>query len=169
MRMDQSQGQTAYELLKNLREDELADLIYKYGDERLSRKIAKFIKTSWPIKNSTKDLAALVCRAYPKKRHKIHPATRTFQALRVAVNNELEELETLLNSITKILAPGGRIAIISFQSHEDRLVKHFFRNLVKEDTGYKLINKRPIIASPEELAANPRARSAKLRVLQRIL
>lgn len=163
MRMDRSAGETAYDVIRRLREDDLADLIFKYGDERLSRRIAKQIKENWPIPNSTLALAERCAKAYPKKHHKISPATRTFQALRVYVNGELEELEAILKDLPEILAPGGRCAIITFQSHEDRLVKHAFRTMEKAGEGWKRLNNRCIRGSDTEIAGNPRARSAKLR------
>ena len=163
MRMDRSSGETAYDVMGRLREDDLADLIFKYGDERLSRRIAKQIKDNWPIADSTIALAERCAKAYPKKHHKINPATRTFQALRVYINGELDELETILNDLPEILAPGGRCAIITFQSHEDRLVKHKFREMDKMKHGWKRLNNRCIRGSEAEIAGNPRARSAKLR------
>lgn len=168
MRMDQTCGQTAYELIQTSRESDLADIIYQYGDERRSRRIAKSIKEQKEFPDSTKALAQLIIRAYPKGYHKTHPATRTFQALRVAVNNELLELETLLKDIPSILASGGRAAIISFQSQEDRLVKHFFRNLAKEDPRFSIVTKKPIRPESTEVKNNPRARSAKMRVLEKV-
>ena len=170
MRMNAGgEGETAAELIDRLEENELADLIYGYGEERLSRRIARRIKAD--IKENgayggTAALAYAVAGCYPPKarRGRIHPATRTFQALRIAVNDELGVLETLLNDSPNWLEPGGRIAVISFHSLEDRLVKNRF----KADERLRVISRKPLIASEQEAEANPRARSAKLRVAQRL-
>ncbi|MBL4818987.1 MAG: 16S rRNA (cytosine(1402)-N(4))-methyltransferase RsmH [Deltaproteobacteria bacterium] len=165
MRMDPTSGISAYELIQQSSEEELANIIYNYGEERHSRRIARVIKNEKNLSNSTLALANLVARAYRGPRARIHPATRTFQALRIAVNHELEELESLLNQLPRCVKIGGRVAIISFHSLEDRLVKNFFRNN-KED--WKIINKKPIIANESELKSNPRAKSAKLRIAERV-
>jgi 16S rRNA (cytosine1402-N4)-methyltransferase len=180
MRLDPTQGPTAADLLAELSERELADLIYRYGEERKSRRIARFIveeRERQPL-SSTAQLAALVARALggPPRRGGIHPATRTFQALRIAVNRELEHLEAALPQAVELLRPGGRLAVISFHSLEDRIVKTFFR----AESGYggseapdrpvrlRIITRKPIGASDDEQQANPRSRSARLRVAERI-
>lgn len=164
MRMDQRQETTAASLINHADETELANLIYHYGEERLSRRIARQIVAQRPIQ-TTDQLAELISRAVPGKyRHgRIHPATRTFQALRIAVNRELEVLETLLERAPGWLAPGGRLVVISFHSLEDRMVKHG----MKGDPRLQVATKKPLTALEEELATNPRARSAKLRVAER--
>jgi 16S rRNA (cytosine1402-N4)-methyltransferase len=183
MRMDPTRGPTARELIDTLTVDELADVIHELGEERYAKKIARLIKEAPPT--TTTELATLCARAIPiheQRTSKIHPATRTFQALRIAVNAELDELETFLASFPDLLAPGGRCAIISFHSLEDRLVKNAFRDLtwtsslppkLAREAGERvepvvnLITKKPITAGEAEVARNPRARSAKLRVCER--
>lgn len=169
MRFDSgdTESATAFELVNQLPEKKLADLFYEFGEERLSRRIARRIvevRRTGPIRTTT-ELADLVRRAYPPpaRRGPIDPATRVFQALRIAVNRELERLDLTLARVGIWLKPGGRAAIISFHSLEDRRVKHAFRS----DPGLKVLTKKPITASPEELRLNPRARSAKLRVAER--
>ena len=169
MRMNPAAGETAAELIARLDETELADLIYAYGEERLSRRIARRIKHDLAEQgpySGTAALAYAVAGCYPPKarRGRIHPATRTFQALRIAVNQELEVLETLLTQAPQWLVPGGRLAIISFHSLEDRLVKH----RLKENPDLHIVTKKPVVATEDEVAANPRSRSAKLRVAERI-
>ena len=151
----------------------MADLIYKYGQDRASRRIARFVvqhRRSEPIK-TTGQLASIVRRALgrpgKKRKSRIHPATRTFQALRIAVNNELDNLEKLLVSAPPLLKKNGRIAVISFHSLEDRLVKNNFKLNEKENI-YSIITKKPIVPSRPEIQENRRARSAKLRIAQRI-
>jgi 16S rRNA (cytosine1402-N4)-methyltransferase len=168
MRMDTSSGLSAYDWLKESSEKEIADTIFTLGGERKSRRIAKAIKDSWPIENSTKALAALICSAMRQKNYsRIHPATRSFQAIRMAVNHEIDELKTLLNDLADLLAPDGIAVIISFHSLEDRMVKERFKYL-SQTADFKLLTKKPIIAGEEELAKNRRSRSAKLRVIQRL-
>lgn len=166
MRMDTSQGPTAREVIEDCDERSLADLIYKYGEERRSRPIARSILRALEEGRleSTGDLRAAVVRVTGPKRGRIDPATRTFQALRIAVNDELGELRTLLNALPEVLADGGVAAIISFHSLEDRMVKHTFR----EDPRMLPLVKRPIVAGEVEQGENPRARSAKLRTARRI-
>jgi 16S rRNA (cytosine1402-N4)-methyltransferase len=173
MRIDKRVKRTAADIVNKADEQFLADLIYKYGQERGSRRISRFIvreRESRPI-TTTGQLAAIVCRALgqPERRRKskIHPATRTFQALRIAVNNELENLGKMLASASSLLAKKGRIAVISFHSLEDRLVKNNFKANEKEGI-YKIITKKPIVPSREEIAENARARSAKLRIAEKI-
>lgn len=166
LRFNPEEGEPASRLLARLRENEIADLIFKFGEERFSRRIAKQIvaaRTSQPIQTA-EQLAALVRRCVPRSNDGIDPATRTFQALRIAVNNELGGIEQALKTLPALLAPGGRLAIISFHSLEDRLVKEAFRS----DQRLQVLTKKPITASPAELAANPRSRSAKLRVAERV-
>jgi 16S rRNA (cytosine1402-N4)-methyltransferase len=172
MRMDRHAGETAAQLLSRLPEPELADLIFRWGEERRSRRIARAIveaRQLGPIETTTA-LAAIVARAVPRRdwpRH-IHPATRTFQALRIAVNEELTGLGPALEGAAARLRPGGRIAAISFHSLEDRIVKQTWRSLAARGS-MRILTKRPITAGEVEVAANPRARSAKLRVLERTL
>lgn len=181
MRLDPTQGPTAADLLADLDEKALADVLYQYGEERASRRIARRIveqRQQQPI-TTTAALAELVARALarPGKRHTgIHPATRTFQALRIAVNRELEQLESALPQAVDLLRPGGRLAVISFHSLEDRRVKTFFRaesgygGSQAPDTPVRLhiITRKPITAGDDEVRANPRSRSAKLRVAERL-
>jgi 16S rRNA (cytosine1402-N4)-methyltransferase len=170
MRMDTSQGATAADLLRDVREEELADLIYGYGEERFSRRIARAI-----VEATTGRLAEIVRRAVPRRGYqRIDPATRTFQALRIWVNRELDGLDTFVRDATKRLrtgsgveGSGGRMAIISFHSLEDRIVKHTLRGLDREQGLLTVLTKRPLEAGEEETARNPRARSAKLRAAER--
>jgi 16S rRNA (cytosine1402-N4)-methyltransferase len=170
MRMNtEGDGETAAALIDRLEENALADLLFHYGEERLSRRIARRLKTEGPWDDGQRGTAALayaIAGCYPpKQRHgRIHAATRSFQALRIAVNDELGVLETLLNDSPNWLEPGGRIAVISFHSLEDRLVKNRF----KADERLRVISRKPLIASEQEAEANPRARSAKLRIAQRL-
>lgn len=171
MRMDRSQGMTAYELLASLDEKSLANVIYEYGDERFSRRIAQAIKSAWPIKDSTVALADII-QAAVRRSGKIHPATRTFQALRIAVNRELQELDTLLKILPDIIAPQGRVVFISFHSLEDRKIKLAFRELARKDyiqgIKWQIITKKPMVPTREEVLSNKRSRSAKLRCAQKI-
>ena len=167
LRFDRSRGEAAWQLLARLDERSLANVIYQYGEERLSRRIARRIvgqRREDPIRTADQ-LADLVRSCVPRSRgHSIDPATRTFQALRIAVNQELASLEQALARLPDCLRPGGRLAIISFHSLEDRLVKHAFRN----DDRLEVFTKRPERPSESEVERNPRARSAKLRVAQRV-
>ncbi len=171
MRMNQDEGVSASELVNTYREEDIANIIYKYGDERFSRKIAQFIMNARPIE-TTKQLSDLVIKVYSRKsstRSKIHPATRTFQALRVYVNKELESLESLLRSAREFLEPSARIVVLSFQSQEDRIVKWSFREGAKEPQNeklFKILTKRPILPSDNEIDNNLRSRSAKLRAVE---
>ncbi|MBU6389766.1 16S rRNA (cytosine(1402)-N(4))-methyltransferase RsmH, partial [Patescibacteria group bacterium] len=170
MRMDQSAQTTAERIVNTWSEPELTRVFFQYGEERLGRKIARFIvdrRQKQPF-HSTADLAELVTRAYPPSarfRHP-HPATRVFQALRLTVNGELEALTAGLEAALTLLAPGGRLAVISFHSLEDRIVKHRFRQ-AEQETGYTVLTKKPVTATADEIVANPRSRSAKLRVIER--
>ena len=173
MRMDQREGRTAADLVRDLPETELADVIYQLGEERYSRRIARAIvqaRMQGEIR-TTGELAAVVERAVPASyRHgRIHCATRTFQALRIAVNRELDVLEPALRDAVDILVPGGRVCAISFHSLEDRIVKHTFRAMANgPDASVTVLTKKPVIASDDERNHNPRSRSAKLRVVERI-
>ena len=165
MRMDRSQGITAQEIVNHWKEVSLADLIYTYGEERFSRRIAKKIVQQRPFRNTTELAAAIASTVPGKYRHgRIHPATRTFQALRIEVNQELKSLEKFIEVAPTWLKPDGIIGIISFHSLEDRIVKHRFR----EHELLKVITKKPIVAQPDEQRSNPRSRSAKLRFARRI-
>ena len=167
MRLDDRLTTTAADLVNKLSQKDLADLIYEYGQDRASRRIARFIvqQRSAQKFTTTTELAMLIARAMrrPGRPPRIHPATRTFQALRIAVNRELESLDALLEAAPKMLKPGGFIAIISFHSLEDGRVKRNFRQN-KADGLYDILTKKPITADREEIMRNPRARSAKLRI-----
>jgi 16S rRNA (cytosine1402-N4)-methyltransferase len=165
MRMDRSQSFCAADIVNHWNETDLANAIYEYGEERLSRRIAREIVAKRPFESTTQ-LAEVISRSVPKSYRygRIHPATRTFQALRIVVNAELDSLETWLDTAPIALKPSGRIGAISFHSLEDRIVKHRFR----ESEQLKVLTKKPIIASDTEAEANPRARSAKLRFAQRL-
>ncbi len=180
MRMDQTTGKTAADLVAQLSEKELADTIYQYGEERHSRRIAKAIVEARKVSNiaTTTQLAGIIEAAIGRNpRSKIHPATRTFQALRIAVNGELEVLEEVLPQAASLLKPGGRLAVITFHSLEDRMVKHYFKRLTtaeKDAMGqdvsvpeFRLVTKKPITGLDEK-DFNPRARSAKLRAVEYI-
>ena len=180
MRMDNSQGQTAAEWLLDIKEEDLANIIYQYGEERYSRRLAKVIKQAGYIE-TTGQLAELVKTAHPKwEKHK-HPATRTFQAIRIAINKELEDIEIFLPQAVELLKPQGRLAVISFHSLEDRLIKQFIQkeSTLAEDTGWGLPQKQVdtrrlkkiarLRASEEEVKSNPRSRSAWLRVAERLV
>ena len=160
MRLDPTQGESAADYIVSHDEVELADVIFRYGDERNSRRIARSLKTKLP--RTTGELAAIVAGAVHVrgKRERIHPATRTFQALRIAVNDELGALRESLDGAASVVRPGGRIVVISFHSLEDRIVKLFFR----EDERVRPLTRKPIVPGDEEISTNPRARSAKMRV-----
>ncbi len=167
LRFDPSSGQPAWQLLARLAERPLADILYRYGEERHSRRIARRIvqqREKQPIRTA-EQLAQIVRASTPrlKGRPRIDPATRTFQALRIAVNEELKWLEVALERLPGYLAPGGRLAVISFHSLEDRLVKNGFR----EDARLEVLTPKPLVASEQEVAENPRSRSAKFRVAAR--
>ena len=165
MRFDPRTRESAADLVNDLDEKELADLIFEYGEERHSRRIAKRIVEARRVEPivTTARLAEVVRKGVPGKWGAIDPATRTFQALRIAVNDELEGLDQFLLEVANYLKPGGKAAIISFHSLEDRRVKHSFR----DDPALTVLTRKPVAATDEELATNPRARSAKLRVAQR--
>ncbi|MHC4707319.1 MAG: 16S rRNA (cytosine(1402)-N(4))-methyltransferase RsmH [Planctomycetota bacterium] len=172
MRIDKRLKRTAADIVNEADEKSLADVIYEFGEDRASRRIARFIvreRGRGPI-STTSQLASIVCRALrqpeQKRRGKIHPATRTFQALRIAVNKELENLEQLLWAAPSLLKRKGVIAVISFHSLEDRLVKNNFKENEREGI-YRVVTKKPLVPSRAEVAENRRARSAKLRIAER--
>lgn len=175
MRMDyeNKNASTAADILNNYDEEDIANLIFKYGEERLSRRIAAEIverRKEKPIER-TKELEDICFHAYPKKMRfgKTHPATRTFQALRIAVNDELGVLENTIQKWFDLLEVGGNLAIISFHSLEDRIVKHKFKEIFQTDKNIaKILTKKPLLPSEEEVSENKRSRSAKLRVIQKI-
>ncbi|MBD2437619.1 16S rRNA (cytosine(1402)-N(4))-methyltransferase RsmH [Nostoc sp. FACHB-110] len=165
MRMNKQGSLTAADVINEWDEAEIADIFFKYGEERLSRRIARRIVERRPFSTTTQLAEAIASAVPPKYRYgRIHPATRAFQALRIVVNDELNSLETFLAKAPNALFPGGRIAIISFHSLEDRLVKHSLRN----SPLLRVLTKKPITAQESEIANNPRSRSAKLRIAQRI-
>ncbi|MFM7365128.1 MAG: 16S rRNA (cytosine(1402)-N(4))-methyltransferase RsmH [Cuspidothrix sp.] len=164
MRMNQTESLTAADIINEWNEQELANIFFKYGEERLSRKIARRIIEKRPFHTTTELANEVFYSVPPKYRHgRIHPATRIFQALRIAVNNELQVLETLIEKAPLALISGGRIAIISFHSLEDRIVKHGLRN----SELLRILTKKPIIATEQEIKENPRSRSAKLRIAEK--
>ena len=181
MRFSPSNPQTAADLVNHLAEDELADLIWRYGEDPHSRRIARGILRSRPLQ-TTRQLAEVVQQAVGGKRGKLHPATLTFQALRIAVNRELDSIQTVLPKAIAALRPGGRLAVIAFHSLEDRLVKQYFQKEARDclcppeqpictcshRASIRRITHHPIEASSEEINRNPRARSAKLRVAEKL-
>ncbi len=173
MRMDRSTGETAADLVAQSSERDLANAIFQYGEERYSRRIARAIvdaRRQSPI-NTTGTLAAIVRRAIPRRGWmRIDPATRTFQALRIWVNRELEGLDRFLEAAARRLRSGARIVVVTFHSLEDRIVKHTFRALEQSDeAAVKVLTKKPIVPTDEEVERNPRARSAKLRAAERVI
>jgi len=181
MRFDQTSGPTAAEIVNNLNEEALADIIWQFGDERYSRRIARAIVEARPIM-TTQELVEVIDSAVPGYTSQIHPATRTFQAIRIATNKELETLSTALPGLNGSLEIGGRIAIISFHSLEDRIVKQYFKKESRDcicppeqpictcghKATLKILTKKPIRALDQEVKDNPRSRSAKLRVAEKI-
>ncbi|ENX12905.1 ribosomal RNA small subunit methyltransferase H [Acinetobacter sp. CIP 51.11] len=179
MRMDNSQGPTAAEWLTQIEEEALANIIFKYGEERYSRRIAKAIKAAGYI-DTTAKLAEIVKVAHPKWEKNKHAATRTFQAIRIAINKELEDIEIFLPQAVEILKPEARLAVISFHSLEDRMIKQFIQkeSTLEEDSGWGMPQQQKdtrrlkkvsrVKASDEEVKANPRSRSAWLRVAERL-
>ncbi len=166
MRMNPREGPTAAQVVNQIGEKQLADLIYEFGEERRSRRIARAIVRARPI-SSTAQLARVVSAAVPAmKSERIHPATRTFQALRIYVNQELGQIEALLKAAPALLKPGGRLVVISFHSLEDRMAKDALREGARQGM-YELLTRKPVTAGPEETDRNPRARSAKLRAAER--
>ncbi|HEY3886732.1 MAG TPA: 16S rRNA (cytosine(1402)-N(4))-methyltransferase RsmH [Vicinamibacterales bacterium] len=171
MRMDRTAGPTAADLLRDVDERELADVIFRFGEERFSRRVARAIvgaRREEPIA-TTGRLAAIVRRAVPHRgRQRIDPATRTFQALRIWVNRELDGLAEFLASAAARLLARARLAVITFHSLEDRIVKHAFRAFAAEDAAVGVLTRRPVVPADAEVARNPRARSAKLRAIERL-
>jgi len=166
MRMDTRSGQTAAQVVNEENEHELANLIYEYGDERRSRRIARAIVRGRPI-TTTGQLARIVASAAPAmKQERIHPATRTFQALRIHVNQELDEIKALFEAAPKLLKPSGRLVVISFHSLEDRIAKDSLREGAQNKI-WEIITRKPVTADKEETDRNPRSRSAKLRAAER--
>jgi 16S rRNA (cytosine1402-N4)-methyltransferase len=170
MRMDPHSERTAEQVVNHLDERQLADVIYEFGEERRSRRIARAICRSRPIRSTAHlaDVISAAARPMNQAERRIHPATRTFQALRIFVNRELDDLKALLAAAPQILKPGGRIIVISFHSLEDRIVKDAFRDGAMKDMYYRILTKKPVVASEEESDRNPRARSAKLRAAERV-
>ena len=167
MRMNPMSGETAEQVVNRIGERELADVIYEFGEERRSRRIARAIVRSRPIQ-TTKQLADVIsaaARPMNQAERRIHPATRTFQALRIFVNRELDDLKALLEAAPRVLKPGGRLVVISFHSLEDRIVKDALRS--GKNNYFLVLTKKPVTASEEEIAGNPRSRSAKLRAAER--
>lgn len=183
MRFDRSHGETAADLVNNLDKEALADIFWRYGEERHSRRYAKAIMEERPI-STTAELADLIERAAPHyvRRKRIHPATQVFQALRIVVNRELDELESGLPAAIELLRPGGRVVVISFHSLEDRFVKQLFRDLSKDcvcpprqpictcdaQAVVRVITRKVVRPSEEEVERNPRSRSARLRVAEKL-
>lgn len=171
MRMNRNSSISAFDLINSLSQKEIAAMLWKFGQERFSNRIAKMIirRRNESAINTTTELAKLISQAvpYPQRYYRIHPATRSFQAIRIAVNQELESLETFLSKIAAFMNKNGRICIISFHSLEDRIAKINFRNLAKTQK-FRLIVKKPLIPKDDEVKTNPRSRSAKLRVLEKI-
>ena len=172
MRMDRSQGPTAADLLMGVDEEDLANVIFQFGEERHSRRIARAIVRACAVGRieTTGALAAIVRRAVPARGYqRIDPATRTFQALRIWVNRELEGLDTFLTAASRRLLAGARLVVISFHSLEDRIVKHTFRAIAAAaGETWQVLTRRPLVPGDEEVARNPRARSAKLRAIERL-
>ncbi len=181
MRFGDQTSFNAADLVNSLAENDLANIIWKYGEEKYSRKIARIICQNRPI-NTTFELANLVKKAYGNQYSQIHPATRTFQAIRIAVNQEMQAIESVVPQAIRLLKPGGKLAIIAFHSLEDRIVKSIFRTESKDCIcppnqpictcnhikSIKEVNRKPIEASSEEITNNPRARSAKLRIAEKL-
>jgi 16S rRNA (cytosine1402-N4)-methyltransferase len=167
MRMNPMSGETAEQVVNRIDERELADVIYEFGEERRSRRIARAIVRSRPIRTTTQLVDVISAAARSMKQERIHPATRTFQALRIFVNRELQDLKALLDSAPRVLKPGGRLVVISFHSLEDRIVKDAMREGAKQGS-YRLLTKKPVTATEEEVSRNQRSRSAKMRAAERV-
>jgi 16S rRNA (cytosine1402-N4)-methyltransferase len=167
--MNTQSGETAEQVVNRVDEVTLANLIYEFGEERRSRRIARAIVRSRPIRTTAQlaDVVSAAARPMNPAERRIHPATRTFQALRIFVNRELEDLRELLKTAPQMLKPGGRLVVISFHSLEDRIVKDAMREGAKQGV-YRLLTKKPVTASEDEIDRNPRARSAKLRAAERV-
>ena len=181
MRFSEKQSMSAADIVNDFREEELANLIWEFGEERFSRRIARAIVTARPLATTTQ-LANVISRAQPDRHSRIHPATRTFQALRIAVNDELSSLTSALEQARDILGEGGRLVVISFHSLEDRIVKQFMQRESRDCVcppeqpsctcnhvaTLRILTKRPVTPSADEAARNPRSRSARLRAAERI-
>jgi 16S rRNA (cytosine1402-N4)-methyltransferase len=170
MRMDPQGERTAHQVVNHMREEDLANVIYEFGEERRSRRIARAIVRARPIR-STAHLAQIIsaaCRSMKDGSARIHPATRTFQGIRIFVNRELDDLKALLQAAPQVLKPGGRLVVISFHSLEDRIVKDALRDGAKNGV-YRILTKKPVEASQAEIGRNPRSRSAKLRAAEKSL
>jgi 16S rRNA (cytosine1402-N4)-methyltransferase len=170
MRMDPQSERTAEQVVNHLDERELADVIYEFGEERRSRRIARAICRSRPIRSTAHlaDVISAAARPMNQAERRIHPATKTFQALRIFVNRELDDLKALLDAAPRILKPGGRVVVISFHSLEDRIVKDAFREGSIKDKYFRVLTKKPVTASLEEQDRNSRARSAKMRAAEKV-
>jgi len=170
MRMDPRSERTAEQVVNHLDERELADVIYEFGEERRSRRIARAIVRSRPIRSTAHlaDVISAAARPMNSEPRRIHPATRTFQALRIFVNRELDDLRALVEAAPRILRPGGRVVVISFHSLEDRIVKDAFREGANKYKHFRVLTKKPVTASEEEQDRNPRARSAKMRAAEKV-
>jgi 16S rRNA (cytosine1402-N4)-methyltransferase len=170
MRMDPREERTADQVVNRMREEDLANVIYEFGEERRSRRIARAIVRARPIRTTAHLAQVLSAALRPMKQHgareKIHPATRTFQAIRIWVNRELDDLKAMLDAAPSVLKPGGRLVVISFHSLEDRIVKDALRDGAKAGI-YRVLTKKPVEATEEEIDRNPRSRSAKLRAAER--
>ena len=169
MRMDTSQGLTAADLISDVAERDLADVIYRYGEERRSRAVARAIvaaRREAPIRTTA--LLASIVRRVVGRSGRIDPATRTFQAIRIWVNGELEGLDVFLRAVCSRLRAGARFAVVTFHSLEDRPVKHTFRALAGEDRAFRLLTKKSVVPGDDEIRSNPRARSARLRAIERV-
>jgi 16S rRNA (cytosine1402-N4)-methyltransferase len=166
MRMNPMSGETAEQVVNHLDERKLADVIYEFGEERRSRRIARAIVRSRPICTTQHLVEVISTAARSMKHERIHPATRTFQALRIFVNRELDDLKALLEAVPSVLKPGGRLVVISFHSLEDRIVKDALRG--GKDKYFSVLTKKPLTASEEEIDRNPRSRSAKMRAAERM-
>jgi 16S rRNA (cytosine1402-N4)-methyltransferase len=169
MRMNPMSGETAEQVVNHIDERELADVIYEFGEERRSRRIARAIVRSRPIRTTTQlvEVVSAAARSMKHKHERIHPATRTFQALRIFVNRELDDLKALLAAAPGVLKPGGRLVVISFHSLEDRIVKDAMREGAKANH-FRLLTKKPVTASEDEIDRNPRSRSAKMRAAEKV-
>ena len=169
MRMNPMSGETAEQVVNHIDERELADVIYEFGEERRSRRIARAIVRSRPIRTTTQlvEVVSAAARSMKYKHERIHPATRTFQALRIFVNRELDDLKALLVAAPRVLKPGGRLVVISFHSLEDRIVKDAMREGA-QGKHFRVLTKKPVVASQDEIDRNPRSRSAKMRAAERM-
>jgi 16S rRNA (cytosine1402-N4)-methyltransferase len=181
MRFSIDQRVTASDIVNRYPADELADVIYHFGEERAARRIAAAIARNRPVSTSS-ELAAIIEKAMPRRGSHIHPATRTFQAIRIAVNDELSALESALRQAVSLIGQGGRLVVISYHSLEDRIVKNFFRRessdcicppstpvcVCEHEATLKIVTRKPSTPSKAEVDSNPRSRSAKLRVAERI-